>query len=87
MTGAVHAFSQIIRGDPSTVLDNLLDEVPTELAEDLANRVKKDAEAFTKVFAPQKVGEDGRPVDPAEEAVVEKPSGGYSSGSAGPAAV
>ena len=69
---AVHAFSQIIHGDPSFVLDNLLDEVPTELANDLPSRVKKDAEAFAQVFAPQKVDKDGRPINPVEEAVAEK---------------
>ena len=52
MVGAVLAFSQILRADSSFVLDNLLDEVPTDLADDLASRVKKDAEAFAQVFVP-----------------------------------
>ena len=72
--------------DPSFILDNLLDEVPTELADDLASRVKKDAEAFVQVFAPEKVGKDGRPIEPAEKAALEKPDDGDGSGPAGPAA-
>ena len=87
MTGAVHTFSHVICGDPSFVLDNLLDEVPAELADDLASRVKKDAEAFMQTFAPQKVDKDGRPIESAEETVVEKPDCGDGSGPAGPVVV
>ena len=86
MIGAVHAFSQILRIDSSFAIDKLRDDIPAELVDDLASRVKKTTEAFAAIFAPQKVDKDGRPIEPTEEAAVEKPDGGDGSGPAGPAA-
>ena len=83
---AVHAFSQILRIDATFNLDKLLDKVPADVADDLAKRVKKDAEAFAETFGPRKVDADGRSIEPAEVPVVEKTDGGDGSGPAGVAA-
>ena len=64
VTAAVHAFSQILHIDATFNLGRLLDDVPAEVADDLAKRVRKDAESFTKTFGPEKIGEEGRRVGP-----------------------
>ena len=79
VVGAVHAYSQILRIDPNFKLDKLLDEVSADLADCLASRVKKDAEAFAETFEPLKMGADGRPVEPAKEPPAEETDGEDSS--------
>ena len=86
VAAAVHVFSQLLRIDATFNLDKLLDEVPTDVADDLAKRVKKDAEVVMETFGPWKVDADGRPIEPAEVPVAEKTDDGNGSGPAGAAA-
>ena len=57
----------ILRVDAAFELDKLLDDVPADVADDLAERVRKVAESFAKTFGPQKTGEEGRLSGPSEE--------------------
>ena len=86
MAAAVHAFSQILRIDATFDLDKLLDEVPADVAGDLAKWVKEDAEAFVETFGPRKADTDGRPIESVEEPMVEKTGGEGGSGPADAAA-
>ena len=59
----------------SDLLDRLLEDVPVNAAEDLAKRVRKDAESFAATFGPEKTGEEGRPAGPSGEPLVEEANG------------
>ena len=64
VAAAVHVFSQLLRIDATFKLDRLLDDVPADVADDLAERVRKDAESFAETFGPEKTGEERRPAGP-----------------------
>ena len=42
----MHIFSQLLHADAAVKLDWLLEDVPADVAEDLAEWVQKDAESF-----------------------------------------
>ena len=78
MDAAVNVFSQLLRIDATFNLDRLLDDIPANVADDLAERVRKDAESFAETFSPEKTGEERRPAGPSEEPAAEKANGGES---------
>ena len=72
----MHIFSQLLRVDAPFKFDQLLGDVPADVADDLAKRVRKGAESFVDTFGPEKIGEEGRPAGPSEEPPAEEANGG-----------
>ena len=66
-----HACYDMNTTQQATLLESRdVTDVPADVADDLAERVRKDAESFAETFSPEKTGEERRPAGPSEEPTV-----------------